>query len=1206
MFKFHSWPEVEQTLISAENHIKGELFEQLTEFYLKWDAKYRALLSSVWRLKDVPSHILEILQLPSYDLGIDLIAKTHEGKFWAVQCKYHGDTTRKISHREISTFLALSNAVASHIDFSLVVTTADDFARLYKGQSKIGFVLSDTWQALPESFFTDFRSKTITPAIISRLPRPHQEKAIEEATVYFQNSSRGKLLFPCGAGKSLTGYWIAKNLKAQTILVAVPSLALVKQTMEDYCRESFTDGQAIVPICICSDEGIGKNDDVAVYTQDLGVACTTDRHRIKEFLEFKTDRIKVVFTTYQSGRVLGDVARDLRFKFDVGIMDESHKTVGATDKLFSFLLFDENIRIEKRIFMTATERRYKGSSDNILSMDDVSVYGETFSHLSFRNAIEQEILSDYKIITLVVSKDEIKQYLKNNEFVRSAGLSSENDVDFRSLASLVALRKAMLKFPIKHTVTFHSSIKKAEIFQKMQKPFEEGYPDFGKVQSFHVTGAQPTSIRSKIIREFSGAELGIITNAKCLTEGVDVPNIDCVLFADPRKSTIDIVQAVGRALRRSKGKDFGYVLLPVYAEELDKENIIESEDFQAVLSTLRALASNDERIVEYFRDKQRDGTKNSNDPLVQFEIDEVVSQNLNTDILLDSIELKAWNRLAMLSWEPFEEARNFASTSGITTSAEWKKNKVSKKLPSGIPGHPQTVYKGNGWVSWAHFLGTDNVRIKNYLEYNEARSFVVRLGLKNTQEWKKWSRTHRPDNIPGTPDKIYQDSGWVSWAEFLGADISQKGNSLSYDEAKTAIKKFKIRSSVAWRDFSKSKERPKNVPANPDRHYKDNGWLGWDDFLGITHKIELLDYNSASELVKSLNIKTVKEFKLKRFQFRLYQLPSKPNEVYKSEWTDWETFFGIDKPEFLPYLSAHEMVKSQGILNKKEWLIFWQTSNIKQKIPRRPDLYYDEFTNWKHWLGNAENRRNKWKAFAEARQYVHSLKLKNEFDWRQLVKSGNLPSDIPKSPSNIYIEWQGMGDWLGTGNVAAKNKEFLTFEEAKRIVQNFKIKTQKELKQFILSDNCPMGFPSNPTATYKDKWNGIGDFLGTNSIAPQHRKFYSFQEARAVVMKNKIKSKEEYYELKKRDPMLPNSPKTKYNEFSNWYHFLGKEQKDFYTLVVLKAILKEKGIKTQKAYKNYLKIDHRAPSNPNSHYANEWKSFGDLFGTNKVSSQHPG
>ena len=150
-------------------------------------------------------------------------------------------------------------------------------------------------------------------------------------------------------------------------------------------------------LCICSDEGIGKNDDVAFFTDNLGVPCQTDPNYIESWLKANKKENKVIFTTYQSGRIIAELSKKLKITFDVGIFDEAHKTVGADTKLFSHLLFEKNINITKRVFMTATERFYAGSRDDIISMDDEDIYGETFTQMSFKEAINAELLTDYKL-----------------------------------------------------------------------------------------------------------------------------------------------------------------------------------------------------------------------------------------------------------------------------------------------------------------------------------------------------------------------------------------------------------------------------------------------------------------------------------------------------------------------------------------------------------------------------------------------------------------------------------------------------------------------------------------------------------------------------------------------------------------------------------------------------------------------------------------
>ena len=469
---------------------------------------------------------------------------------------------------------------------------------------------------------------------------------------------------PCGSGKSLTAYWIAGKLDARRIVIAVPSLALIRQTLKVWLRETMANRQAVEWICVCSDESAGRieRDDVTVLRQDLGVPCLTDPDDIAAWLKRKHHGLTVVFTTYQSGEALAKAARSARFRFDLGIMDEAHKTVGDGDKLFSHLLHDANLPIRRRIFMTATERRYAGQSDTVLSMDNPAIYGETFHLLSFKRALEYDppILSDYKIISIAVSRDEVAELIRKNVFVKPDKGRWNKEIEADMLASLVALRKAMAKHPIRHAVSFHSSIQRAELFKAHNDAFSHAFPKYGSLETFHVSGKTPTGTRARIIGEFAQTQRALITNARCLTEGVDVPGIDCVLFADPRRSAVDIVQAVGRALRPAPGKKLGYVIVPILHDaDATPDDIFESESFQEILTTLRALAANDDRIIEYFRAVSQ-GRQRTGGGSVEFDMDERLAQRIDLAQFVREIDLKCWDRLAKLSWRPFEEARAFA------------------------------------------------------------------------------------------------------------------------------------------------------------------------------------------------------------------------------------------------------------------------------------------------------------------------------------------------------------------------------------------------------------------------------------------------------------------------------------------------------------------------------------------------------------------
>jgi predicted helicase len=253
--------------------------------------------------------------------------------------------------------------VCQNISYGLVCSTTERVTRVLKDQDRIGFCSLDIWQSLDQEFFKRLRQFLgRKPAkLVPLKPRPHQKRAIQDAREHFvvMKQKRGKLISPCGSGKSLTAYWIARDLGAKKILVAVPSLSLIRQTLKVWLRESLAHGDKVEWICVCSDESAGRveQDDVAVLRQDLGAPCLTGPKEIASWLQRKKPGLTVVFTTYQSGEALGKAARQAKFSFDLGIMDEAHKTVGDGDKLFSHLLHDQNLHIRRRIFMTATERR---------------------------------------------------------------------------------------------------------------------------------------------------------------------------------------------------------------------------------------------------------------------------------------------------------------------------------------------------------------------------------------------------------------------------------------------------------------------------------------------------------------------------------------------------------------------------------------------------------------------------------------------------------------------------------------------------------------------------------------------------------------------------------------------------------------------------------------------------------------------------------
>ena len=962
-FKINSWDDFNEALEPLNSKQKGDAFELLTKAYFEIDHKYNNY-DNIWLLSEVPKKDLEIIGLESRDLGVDLIAKKGS-EYHAIQCKYHTDKDRSVSFREVSTFLSnlggYDKLTEGYLCSSAVSTTKnyDDVKK--KPVSKI---LHDTWSNLDEEFFGRIKKylKKEKYSPEPYYPRPHQEKATNQAYEHFikNKEPRGKLIFPCGAGKSLTGFWMMEKLDAMSIVIAVPSLSLVKQTLDVYLKEIVARDIKVNWLCICSDEGIGSNTEIKFKTEDIGVPCKTDPEYIKAWLKEHKNSRNVIFTTYQSSRLIADISKELNHTFDLGILDEAHKTVGGNDKLFSYLLFEKNISIKSRIFMTATERFYKGAKDDIVSMDDFDVYGDIFAQMSFKEAIDLKLLTDYKIITIDIKKSEIAEFIIDNGLVELNNVWKK-ETEARSLASMLALRKAMKLFPIKNAVSFHSSIEKARRNKELHSYITENY-GYEPIDTYTVSGKDKTSKRNDIIQEFASSKKALITNARCLTEGVDVPNIDCIVFADPRKSKVDIVQALGRALRKKEGKDWGYVILPVVYD--GNTNEIDNDNFNEILAIVRGLAANDERIIEYFKDKSlpKGGQKGGG-----AEIFSMISETLSESDFAEQLNIRIWEKLSSFSWMPFEEARRYVRSLGLKSVAGWFKYAHSKKRPLDIPVNPYKVYKET-FVNWGDFIGNLNIRDRNieYMSYEEASGFVQNLKIKTYKEWREFCKSDKkPKELPLKPERIYKDFGWKGFKFFIGERSTEY---LSYNKAQNYVKSLGLKTMIEWRSYVKSGKLPKFIPKNPGFHYKNKGWTHGGDWLGTGKTPDSMrsyrSFKEARKYVRALNLKSQKEWSqyAREGGNRSENIPSKPARIYKNKgWSGLKDFLGYSAQrkawsnvkDYVSFNDAKIFAKKMNIKTQKEWFDFAKSGGEKpENIPYKPHTAYkSEWKNWSDFLG---------------------------------------------------------------------------------------------------------------------------------------------------------------------------------------------------------------------------------------------------------------
>ena len=1174
--KCQRWEDFRTQMQSLSPKQKGDCFEALTKYFLQLSPKYMSNLKNIWLLREVPGNIRDHLNLPDTDEGIDLIAETKEGEFWAIQSKYLEDEATSLTRQKLSTFLDLAFITCQHISFCLVCSPVDRFSAKFKRhEGKLGFCLGEDWRGLDAEFFDRLHSALDGKAVPPQpsIPRSYQQEAITEAHTHFlhDKQSRGKLIMPCGTGKSLVGYWIAEKLGAKTILIAVPSLALIRQTLEVWTREMVARKQDVHWIAVCSDESVGdiERDDIAVLTQDLGIWVHTDPVEIAQWLEARRDGTTVVLTTYHSGRHIAQAARRAKTSFDLGIFDEAHKTTGKRDSLFCHLLDDKNITIRKRMFMTATERRYRGQSDQIATMEDPQLYGETFHLLSFKRALEIKppILSDYKIITIVVTRQEISALIKRNIFVKPDKGKWDKDVEAEMLAAIIALRKAMQKYPIRHAISFHSRIVRAKTFKQHQDIVSTAFPEYHQLETFHVFGQLPTSVRSRAMDDFSAATRSLVTNARCLTEGVDVPNIDCVLFADPKKSTVDIVQAVGRALRPSPEKQFSYVIVPVLLDgEVREGEPQERHVFTPILNVLRALAANDERIIEYFRGvAQGHRQAGRGDP---FSTDIPEGLNIDAANFRDSIELKLWSSLAKLSWRPFEEARVFAQGLGLKTESEWQQYRTGRmpekgQRPYDIPANPNVTYKDQGWSGMGDWLGTGAIVPfrGERRPFAKARAFVHGLELKSSTDWWKYcagqlpEKDNKPDDIPAAPNYFYKDKGWISWGDWIGTGTIGpfRGEYRPFAEAQAFVRSLGLKSYAEWQKYCKGQlpekgQRPADIPTNPQRTYKRDGWSSIGDWLGGTRgtkgrtRGQYRPFEEARVFAHSLGLKNAADWsKFSAGQMpekgqRPHDIPSNPQMPYKDHgWIGWGDWLGTGhrRRAYRPFVAARAFVHSLGLKSDAEWSKFCagKLPKIGQRptdIPANPNVTYKDpggGFSWGDWLGTGAigPRRREYLPFEEARVFAHSLGLKSSADWSKFcagklrTKKGQRPADIPANPHVTYRDqgWSGMGDWLGTGTIGPFRGEYRPFKEARAFVQGLGLSSTNWWKycagQLPEKGQRPEDIPSAPHRTYKDQgWINWGDWLGTRTIARSRREFRPFAEARAFVHGLGLKNGDEW------------------------------------------------------------------------------------------------
>ena len=590
----------EEIMASLEggSYEKGQRFEKVLKWWLQNDPYWKTVLKphsvKLWQDSDLRDGI---------DIGIDLTAEGFDGRIWAIQAK-NWRAERAIPKSEIDKFLVASNT--SVYQQRLLVTSTNEIStnaeRAILQQEKPLVVVKrddladspcwDGYHAAKGSGREPFRKEL----------RPHQEAAVADVIEGFQHEARGQLIMACGSGKTFTAQRIAEKLEAEKILVLLPSLLLVRQTLNAWHTEATTNFSSIA---VCSDStaaAVDREDSVI----ELPFPTTTRPDEIQDFLA--RDSRKVVFSTYDSSERVAE-ALPHSFKFDLIICDEAHRIAGMANSAFAACLDDSKLPAKRKLFMTATPRIFtetvkqkaEDRSNVLYSMDDESVFGPVMHTYSFASAIADKMLTDYQVIVIGVEDEETFEMIDSRSLLDVEGTIT----DARELAAHVALAKAMEKYDLKRVISYHSRITKASSFANQHSSVLKAMGRRGfktkEVWTSWITGNHSTFRRQKQIRHLETLEdgqRGILSNARCLTEGIDVPSLDGIAFVDKRNSTVDIVQAVGRAIRLGPNKKRGYIVVPFVLQKGKSPSQIESSEWAPIWAVLNAMRAHDARIGE--------------------------------------------------------------------------------------------------------------------------------------------------------------------------------------------------------------------------------------------------------------------------------------------------------------------------------------------------------------------------------------------------------------------------------------------------------------------------------------------------------------------------------------------------------------------------------------------------------------------------------
>ncbi|WP_455460389.1 DEAD/DEAH box helicase [Streptococcus salivarius] len=611
---------------------RGTYFEYLARAYFQNEPTYQNEFKNIWMLADVP----EEYGIPKTDIGVDLVAETFTGELVAIQAKFYD---RAIQKSNIDSFLG--ELGKDYYKSGIIVASTDKWGKnaekaLSDRSDVIRIGLSDLRNSRIDWDKFSFERPDEVTVKAKKKPRYYQKEVIEKALAYFKENDRGQLIMAPGTGKTFTSLKVAEAMAKESdkeqyvVLYLVPSIQLLTQTLRGWNNDT---DMTMSSMAVTSDRNASRSSvkqdesNIQIKASDIGYPATTSPEKVlnnyRELMGKPKKELLVVFGTYQSIDVLGKAQKEGFPEFDLIIADEAHRTTGAKalgeeDSSFTKVHSNSNIKGYKRLYQTATpklygtEARKKAESNSILisSMDDENLYGKVFYRLGFGDAISHDILTDYKLMVLAVDETVVQKDMQKS-------LSDpENGLNIDDIGRIIGVWNGMIKResftdkvsgePMKRAIAFSRTIKDSQRLSEQFENVVNDYLDSDKGYSVnvrHVDGSMNALQKNEALDWLASDDIPedsarILSNVRFLTEGIDVPNLDAIVFLSPRKSQVDIVQAVGRIIRKSEGKEYGYIILPIVvpAGETPETILDNNKSYDVVWQVLNALRSVDERF----------------------------------------------------------------------------------------------------------------------------------------------------------------------------------------------------------------------------------------------------------------------------------------------------------------------------------------------------------------------------------------------------------------------------------------------------------------------------------------------------------------------------------------------------------------------------------------------------------------------------------